>query len=106
MDRREFLEKADACIGKVTDWLEDFDPDEVDYSTADGVLTFEFGDGTRFVLNRQLGSNQMWFAAGARAFHYDWSEEAGAWLDSKDGHQLYERIATSVGEKVGRRLSL
>ena len=45
MDDREFLKVADECLGRVAKWLEDFDPDEADYSTADGSVTIEFPDG-------------------------------------------------------------
>ena len=39
MDDSEFRERSDACVGKVAKWLEDLDPDEVDFSTAEGVVT-------------------------------------------------------------------
>ena len=35
MDDREFVAKSDACLSRVAKWLEDLDPDEVDYATAD-----------------------------------------------------------------------
>ena len=47
MDQQEFLQLADACLEHFADALEEFDPDEVDFSSTDGVLTIEFGDGTR-----------------------------------------------------------
>ena len=71
---------------EIEGWLEKFDPDEVDYSVSDGVITIEFADGARYVLNRQTAASQMWFAAGARAWHYDWNEARGAWVDDRDGH--------------------
>ena len=60
MDAREFQKRADECLAHVSRWLEDFDPDEVDYTTTDGVVTLSFADGARFVLNRQSAVNQMW----------------------------------------------
>lgn len=106
MDRQEYLRRADACLRRVVEWLEEFDPDELDYREADGVVTLEFADGGRFVLNRQGAASQMWFAAGARAWHYDWSEERGSWVDDRDGHDLFERISGTVSEKLGRTVSV
>ena len=106
MDEREYRRRADECLEGVADWLEGFDPDEVDYSTADGVVTIEFPDGARYVLNRQAGAHQMWFAAGARAWHYDWDVARGAWVDDRDGHALAERIGGSLSEKLGRSVAL
>lgn len=106
MDRQEYLRLADLCLEQVATWLENLDPDEVDFSTSDGVLTFEFADGQRYVLNRQAGANQMWFAAADRAWHYDWDANRGEWRDDRDGHELLANVAERVGTKLGRPLSL
>src|SRR5712691_2280642 len=100
MDESEYRTLADACLQRVARWLEGIDPDEVDYTTGDGMLTLEFPDGARFVLNRQGAARQMWLAAGARAWHYAW--KGGAWVDDRDGHPLFARIAEVVGAKLGR----
>ena len=73
MDRSTFLQLADEAIRRVEDWLEEFDPDEVDFSAADGVLKIHFAGGPTFVVNRQTAANQMWYAAGVRAWHYDYA---------------------------------
>ena len=105
MTKQEYLLRADDCLSRVEAWLEEFDPDEVDYSTTDGMVSIEFPDGVRFVLNRQSGNDQMWFAAGVRAFHYDWQEGVESWRDDRDGHDLFAKIAEVVGEKIGRAVS-
>ncbi|MCB9908777.1 MAG: iron donor protein CyaY [Planctomycetes bacterium] len=102
MERSQFLSLADACLNRVADWLEDFDPDEVDFGSSDGVVTLEFPDGTKYVLNRQAGNFQMWFAAGASAWHYDWSGDQ--WLCDKDSHPLLERIQDEVSKRLGRKV--
>ena len=104
MDAKEYQQRADACLAQVADWLESFDPDEVDYSTTDGVVTIEFPDRVRYVLNRQAAASQMWFAAGARAWHYDHKD--GEWRCDKDDHELNGRISEAVSEKLGRTVSL
>ena len=102
MDDREFIAKADACLTRVAKWLEDFDPDDVDYATADGSVTMEFPDGAKFILSRQSATKQVWLAAGARGFHYTYDASRDRWLDDKDGHDLYARLAEVVGEKIGK----
>jgi CyaY protein len=105
VDAREFQKRADECLAHVTRWLEDFDPDELDYTTSDGVVTLSFADGARFVLNRQSAVSQMWFAAGARAWHFRWDPALATWLDEKDGHPLLERLGGAVSQKLGRSVS-
>ncbi|MEX1023675.1 MAG: iron donor protein CyaY [Planctomycetota bacterium] len=102
MDVKTFERRADRTLERVATWLESFDPDELDFATSDGVVTLEFSDGTRYVINRQRGSTQMWYAAGVRAWHYDWDDEAEAWQDDRDGHELLENVAKTVGAKLGR----
>jgi CyaY protein len=104
LDQQEYLALADACLDYFATALEEFDPDEVDFSAADGVLTLEFPDGTRYVLNRQAAAAQMWFAAGARAWHYDWN--GSSWLNDRDGHELGGCVSRAVSEKIGRTVTL
>ncbi len=44
---------------------------------------------------------QMWLAAGARGFHYCWSEARNSWLDDKDGHELFSRLPEVISEQLG-----
>ena len=106
MDRSTFLQLADQAIRRVEDWLEEFDPDEVDFTAADGVLKIQFAGGPTFVVNRQTAANQMWYAAGVRAWHYDYDERTRAWLCDKDGHELFSRIGETVSERLGRPVAI
>ena len=102
LDDATFRRLSDECLAAHARWLANFDPDELDYRESDGVLTLEFADGTRFVLNRQAGNRQMWYAAGARAWHYVWDPGSHAWLDDRDGHELGGNLHRTVAEKLGR----
>jgi len=106
MEKENYQRLADACLARVADWLEGFDPDEVDFAETDGVIQLEFADGTRYVLNRQAAANQMWYAAGARAWHYDWDAAQESWADDRDGHDLFENLARTVSDKLGRGVTL
>jgi len=99
MDEQEYLRAADACLDRVGRWLGELE--DVDVMAGDGLVTLEFDDGARFVLNRQAAARQIWLAAGARAWHYGWDDERHAWVDDRDGHDLYSRIAEVVGERLG-----
>ena len=106
MEHREFLRLADVALERLAAWLEPFDPDEVDFSTTDGVVAIDFPDGKKFILNRQIGNDQMWLAAGVRAHHYNWSNDTSDWRDDKDGTELFARIAEVVSQKIGREVRI
>jgi len=105
MDPREYERLADKCLEDIAGWLEDFDPDEVDFATSDGVVTIEFPDGTRYVLNRQAAAHQMWYAAGARAWHYNWNSDVSDWQDDRDQHSLGSCVAETISAKLGRTVT-
>ena len=106
MDSNEYQKRAKECLHHVETWLEDFDPDELDFTPSDGVVTMEFADGSRYVLNRQSAASQVWFAAVDRAWHFEYDEAKGAWVDDKEGRPLYERISEAVSGKLGRTVTL
>lgn len=106
MNRQDYVRRSDQCLERVAKALEPIDPDEVDFATSDGVVTIEFADRARYVLNRQTAANQMWFAAGARAWHFDWDDARQSWIDDKEGVELFARIAEVVSAKVGRTIPI
>ena len=99
MDEQEFLRAADACLERAARWLGDLE--DLDVTAGDGLVTVEFDDGTRFVMNRQSAARQMWLAAGARAWHYGWDAARASWRDDRDGHELFARLGEVVGAKLG-----
>jgi CyaY protein len=102
MTDQDYQTRAAACLARVARWVDRVNDDGLDALTSDGLVALEFEDGTKYVLNRQSGNDQMWFAAGARAWHYDW--DGAAWVDDRDRHRLESRIVEVVSEKLGRRL--
>ncbi len=101
MNEREFTATSDACLAMVAGWLEQLDPDEIDYSTGDGIVTMEFPDGERFILSRQSAARQIWLAAGAHGWHFGFEAAGDRWIDDKDGRELLSRLAHAISEKLG-----
>jgi len=104
-EKDDFAARADACLARIANWLENFDPDEADYNTGDGVVTIEFPDGARFIVSRQSATSQIWLAAGAHGWHYSYDPSTDRWIDDKDRHDLYDRLVESMAAKLGRSIS-
>jgi len=100
MNEQEYLRAADACLERAARWLGDVE--DLDVTAGDGLVTVEFDDGTRFVLNRQAAARQVWLAAGARAWHYRWDAGRQAWVDDRDGHELFGNLHAVVSDKLGQ----
>ena len=102
----EFAKEADAFMETLMQSLIEFDPDELDPDLAMGVLTMEFADGSKCVMNRQTAAHQIWLAVGVSAWHFDHDPETGHWLDTKGGEQLEGVLSEALSGRLGRPVKL
>ena len=70
------------------------------------VLTIEFGDQTRYVINSHLAARQIWLAADRSAWHFDYVANRDAWIDKKTQSELWSRLESLLTSKLGRPLKL
>jgi CyaY protein len=80
--------------------------DDVEADLESGILTVEFRDGARFVINSHRAARQVWMAAGASAWHFDWDESTARWTASRSGEELWGCVSDQAGRKLGRPLHL
>lgn len=76
----------------------------VDCALAGLVLTLEFDDGARIVLNAQAPTQQLWLASRGGAMHFVLRE--GHWFDTRSGAEFYEALSRVVSEHLGAEVSL
>lgn len=82
---------------------------EVDGVEADlesGILTVEFEDGARFVINSHRAARQIWLAAGAEAWHFDVNPATSRWTATKTGEEIWACIEEQVSKKLARPIQL
>jgi CyaY protein len=79
--------------------------DELFAELAGDVLTIEFEDQTRYVVNSHLAARQIWLAAERSAWHFDVNAE-GRWLDRRTGAELWAKLQELLTQKLGRPISL
>ena len=86
--------------------IEAFDafPDELFAELAGDVITVEFNDQTRYVINSHLAARQIWLAAERSAWHFDCDAE-GRWLDRRTGAELWSAVEQLLAKKLGRAVS-
>jgi CyaY protein len=86
--------------------LDDVDSDAFEAELANDILTLEFEDGARFVINSHRAARQIWMAADRNAWHFDWLPEKKQWLAAKSGDELWGTLSRVVGQKLGRAITL
>lgn len=94
---------ADETLTQLVEALADAE-EAFDADLESGVLTIEFEDGTKYVVNSHRAARQIWMAAGATAWHFDWDGEK--WVSQKSGDELWRCVEAHTSKKLGKPLKL
>ena len=105
MNEQEFEARAGEALRKLEAALRDA-ADELEVDLADGILTLEFEDGSKFLLNSHGASQQIWLSANMSAWHFAWHEPTGSWRDTKSGAELFTELGLLVGQKLSQPVKL
>ncbi|MDM8545323.1 iron donor protein CyaY [Candidatus Venteria ishoeyi] len=84
INESDFNHLVDATLEWVENYLDERDVD-IDYETSAGILTLEFENGSKLIINRQAPVSQLWLAARSGGFHFDYDDEQKQWRWDKDG---------------------
>ena len=102
MDERDFEQRASSALHKLETALQD----HADVDLSGGVLTIEFDDGVRFVVNSHAAAQQIWLSANMTAWHFAWHEATQSWRDTKSGSELFTELGRLVAEKLSHPVIL
>jgi CyaY protein len=104
LDEGTFDTLADRALRALEMALNDIDGLEADLES--GIVTIEFHDGMKFVINSHRAARQIWMAAGARAWHFDVDPQSGVWTATKSKEELWACVKQQVEQKLGRSIEL
>lgn len=104
MDDKEFNGLADAALARIDTALEACEAD-IDFElAAGGVLEVEFEDGSKIIVNRHGVAREIWVAARAGGFHFRW--DGKAWVDTRDGAELMQKLSALASQQAGEAIQL
>jgi CyaY protein len=103
MTETEFLQRAEQVMGAIERAIDATGAD-IECSRSGNVLTLELGNGSKVVINSQAPMQQMWVAGRKGAFHYAWRN--GAWVDTRDGSELFAALSRLVSAQGGEPVML
>src|SRR3954469_1266442 len=104
MDEKEFGRRAAEALGKLDDALRDLDGVEADL--AADILSLEFEDGAKFIINSHSAAQQIWMSANMQAWHFGWDAAAEKWRDSRSGAELFAELGKLVSGKLAQPVQL
>ena len=93
MNDSEFQQLADQLYQKIEDNIEESGVD-VDCDQNGGLLTLEFENRTKFIINRQQPLHQIWLATLENGHHYDY--KAGKWIDDRSGDEFLSFLSAAI----------
>jgi CyaY protein len=86
--------------------LDALDETDIQAELAGDILTIEFEDGTRYVINSHRAARQLWMAAERSAWHFEPTPPDGRWVAKKSGDELWNTLTTVLERKLGKPVAL
>ena len=101
MTETEFNQAVDTIFSTIEASLDARDTD-IDTECSAGILTLEFFDGSKIIVNRQTPTQEIWVAAKSGGYHYRFDQ--GAWRNTRDGSELFAALSTYVSQQSGENI--
>jgi CyaY protein len=106
MNESEFREIADQTLEDIQAAIDDSGAN-IDYDEIGGVLTLEFENGSKIIFSKQGAMKQLWMAAKAGGFHFDFDEANECWVcNSGDKEEMYKMLSRLATEQAGEEICL
>jgi len=86
--------------------LDTIEHPDVEAELASDILTIEFGDGTRYIVNSHRAARQIWMAAERNAWHFDWNPGKQRWIAEKSGDELWATMSRVIAKRLGTEIAL
>lgn len=106
MERGRFGTLSSKALEHIDETLGDLEHERLDVDLAGDVLTLDFADGGKFIINAHSAAGQIWMAAGTTAWHFDYDDASDTWIAAKTGDELMATVARTVGERIGETITL
>jgi len=79
---------------------------DVDFEMSGDILTLEFANGSKIIINKQGAIQQLWVAAKSGGFHYNRDDATGQWRNDQNGMELFVELSKLVSEQAGEAVTL
>jgi CyaY protein len=98
MTESDYLTRAEAVLAAIDRAADDGDVD-IEVERSGNVLTLEFENGSKIIVNLQPPMQEIWIAAKAGGFHFKFVD--GQWLDTRNGREFFESLSDCATQQAG-----
>ncbi|TAM49346.1 MAG: iron donor protein CyaY [Paraburkholderia sp.] len=101
MTDSDYLGRAEAVLTRIEQAADDSDAD-IEIERNGNVLTLEFENGSKIIVNLQPPMQEIWIAAKSGGFHFKFVD--GQWLDTRNGREFFESLSDYATQQAGERV--
>ena len=98
LEESEFHERVEALLEAIEVGLEDAASD-IDTEINSGILTLEFANRSKVIVNRQTPNREIWVAAKSGGFHFRF--DGASWRDTRTNESLESLLSRVISEQSG-----
>lgn len=102
-DESAFHAQVDTVFAGIEEALDDGETD-IDAEVSGGILTLEFANHSKVIINRQTFNREIWVAAKSGGFHFRF--DGAAWRDTRSDESLASLLSRIISEQSGKVMSI
>ena len=103
LEESYFHERVDAVLATIENEIELADAD-IDSEINAGILTLEFANRSKVIVNRQTPNREIWVAAKSGGFHFHF--DGAVWRDTRTSESLETLLSRVISEQSGDVMSI
>lgn len=74
---------------------------DIEFENSEEILTLEFANGSKIIINKQGAARQIWVAAKSGGFHYSHDAASNTWRRDQGGTELIADLNRLISEQAG-----
>ncbi|CAB3763317.1 iron donor protein CyaY [Paraburkholderia solisilvae] len=98
MSDTDYLARAEAVLTAVERAL-DYSDADIEFERSGNVLTLEFENGTKIIVNLQPPMHEIWIAAKSGGYHFRFVDDA--WRDTRNGTEFFAALSDYATQQAG-----
>ena len=103
LDESVFHASVDAVLAAIEAAI-DVGYSAIDSEIGGGILTLEFANRSKVIVNRQTANREIWVAAKSGGFHFRF--DGAAWRDTRSDEPLGSLLSRVITEQSGNVMSI
>ncbi len=103
LEESDFHGLVDLLLEAIENALEQADAD-IDSEINAGILTLEFTNRSKVIVNRQTPNREIWVAAKSGGFHFHF--DGAVWRDTRTNESLESLLSRVISEQSGDVMSI